>query len=260
MADKVVLMLGVSTLWLTEPGAPTLVALVEQELRARSADAEWRAALEPLYLAPNMASRARASIERNRPDAVLLCLGAHQFADVFSVGLKLRQRWPRLHAVIEAMVRPFAWRFVKRNLKVRDLLDRLFRLPHKAARRVIGAEPVIPRENAMVFAQRTIDAIEGSGTPWVCGLVGRTDETKTPERRELVRAYKAELSEYLEARGVPHYDIEVAAAQAGYELRLLPDNFHLTLASRQFEAGVVVDLMLRAIAAHSTQQEATEAR
>jgi hypothetical protein len=258
MATKTVLLLGVSTIWEAEPGGTNLTELVAQELRNRTSNPDWRGEYEVLYLAPNTATRALASIERNRPDAVVLCLGAHQFADSYSVGLRVRNRWPRLHAVVDWTTRPLARR-LRRYRWARKAGDKLRSLPHFVGRKLIGVDAMLSTEQAILYARQAIDAIQATGIAWACELVGQAATSTTEERRQRVRTYKAEQAEYLQQSGVSYYDLEAKAAEAGHTLQLLPDGLHLGLASRRFEAGVIAGLLVEALEARRNE-EVTEAK
>jgi hypothetical protein len=230
--------------------SPSVIDLMRPELGARSSEAAWELASERLYFSPSMARRAAAQVEAHRPDVVVLFFS--------SINLVLDNTLSRVGRRRSAVRRAAdALMQLLRRLGGGGLRGApgprgwLFRGPQWLARRLLGQAPLVRLDDAVDQAGETIDAILTAGAPrLICRL-----STMHWERAALVaaaedrqEALNRAIDERCQARGVTVVDITAAMAREGKRPGVAPDGIHVDLATRRFEAALLADQIVAALA------------
>jgi hypothetical protein len=218
--------------------AHTLLALMEQALRERYPEVDWRCTGDLLYISEGMARRARTLVERHNPDVAIVRPTSLTFMhdDVISA---IRDRWPRLYRAAVALGERLRW--LSGGLRWGGAGPRglIFRVPRWLAVKVIGEAPRIPVELATDYVRQTLDALSQiEALSFTCHLaVGNDKVALTPEEEARRRDYFVEnLRAYCRERLVPFSNARDIMLARGITYDYGPDQWHTTLPYRTTEA------------------------
>jgi hypothetical protein len=188
-----------------------------------------------------MAARAKAAVDRARPDAVVLLLGANTFIEetvLFAIRRKYRRFYPPAARVI-GLGKQAAGGGAEGSDSARGLL---FRLPRLLARSMIGTSSLIDIDVAMGATEQMLEYLSSEGIPVVCrqagGGVQQTDQKEAAEVK--ARAYNGFVKETCERLGFPCWRlVDELEERYGWE----PDGLHADLPSRKYSAGLIADFV-----------------
>lgn len=241
-----VLLLGPSGILETDSGNTGTMADMLRDALARShPDLDWQCRPELFFISEGMADRALASVERSRPDAVGLLLGAPAFSFDF-VGYRMRRRYPWLYAAALAFsskLKTVAGGGTDGSDGARGLL---YRLPYRLARAVIGAEPAIAVPDAIRCTNETIDSLARSeDVAFVCRVALPSPYYRDweAESRSRVKEFNAAVTQHCETRRTPSYDLVLEMAGEGRSPGFRDPGPHLDRPTREFDMKVMAGLL-----------------
>ncbi len=244
------LLLGPSGILLVEGHAgETMGDHLRDALQRGHPDVEWTCDNGLLFVGEGMVRRAQALVEKHRPDAVALLLGLPAFADDFVVN-RIRRILPPAY--------PFALRLsvlLKRAAGGRSegapgLRGLIFRLPHRLARALFGADPNMDVATAVRCATEAIDAlVRIENVTLACRLSFPVPfyQDRLGEHLRRVAEFNAAIAAHCRDRRIPFYDLAPALAESGAAVGFVGDGVHPDRRTQQFDMGTMASYLSQAL-------------
>jgi hypothetical protein len=259
-----VLVFGASNVLYSDAGPEdSLFALIEKELRSAAPDIDWKLVAAEIPPARNMADRAVATVRDTGATAAYYMPSSTYFAYDFVIG-RVRRRYPWAAGFASRLgggIKSAAGGEFEGVAGPRGLL---YRLPHRLAEAVIGAEPYIRTEHAIentVTTMRRLAEIDGfylvAREPFTRI---RTSPKKLAKYLERIARYRHALREACAAAGFACYSLPDYMAQFGLEPLYVDDQIHMTLETRRYEARAAAGHLLARLAAPPESANATAQR
>ncbi len=258
-----VLLLGPSGILIVE-GYPseTMAQHLGEALARAVPEAEWQCIPGLLFVAEGMAKRSSTLVERHRPDAIALLLGAPPFADDFVVN-RIRRLWPRAYPLalrLSQAIKIAAGGGSEGSGGPRGLI---FRLPRLLGLRLIGAEPGLSVDSAVRCATETIDAlVRFEDAPLACRLsfpVPFYRDTLAEHLRR-VECFNRAIAAHCRERRVPYYALQDAMEAIGERPTSISDGVHPDRRTQQFDMGLMAVRVAEALGIAGAAQPSSKAR
>jgi len=229
--------------------ATTLPGITEALLREKSSDDGWTCVSERLFFGPNMAARAESLVERHQPDVAVLYLSKTQFVQK-RVVFRIRNRWPRLYQRSLAFAHWLKGAAGGGPYGATTARGWLYRAPLFLAERLIGTDPDLRVDDAIIYTRETVDRVaKHEAVTFLCKLPKETSGTpKTAEQMGWADRFRGAVVEMCASRHIPAYvspDKETVPRR--WMRRVTVDGVHSPVASRETNADGLAGEILAAV-------------